>query len=172
MGGPLLTMTRIVMAVVIALVAACAAAPTSRPNFAACLDFMVFPVAGVTPTVAKTFRGGGDHKDPGWGVDMAFSGRDPKTHEQTVHAAIWDSDGDGFFKIQVGANNYCKVDAGSNGLAPGATAEVYEMAGLQCTLTQLRDRDDEQCFKFQLGLNETHTMDCMTPEAARAPKGT
>merc|ERR1711939_142882 len=130
-----------------------------------CIDFQVHSdVANVT----KTFRGSGDHKDPGWGVDMIFSGR--SAGEQTVHTSIWDTDGDGFFMIQVG-KNYCKVDSGSNGLAPGATAEVFEISGLKCTLTSTTSVPQSGCFKFGVFLNETHAADCVTPESHRAPTG-
>merc|ERR1712196_46785 len=135
------------------------------PAFNQCIDFIV-PKANVT----KTVRGTAPDIDPGWGVDLMFSGRDP-SGDQTVHTTIWDDDGDGFFQVQVG-DAYCKVDSGSNGLAPGATAEVFEQAGLKCSLTQIRAHlDGSSCFKFKISLNETHAADCVTPEAHRDPKG-
>merc|ERR1711907_736289 len=128
-----------------------------------CIDFHVHSTSA---NISKTYRGGGDDKDPGYGVDMDFS---KGTDEQLVHTTITDTDGDGFFQVQMGAA-YCKVDSGSNGLDPGPSAEVFEMSGLQCMMKTSANQPNG-CFQIGIFLNQTHDSDCVTPESHRAPKG-
>ena len=89
-----------------------------------CIDFYVAPTNNTGALVALngTQRAG----DPGWGVDIKIDG-------EVVRTSIWDTDGDGFFQMRLG-DKYCKIDAGSEGLGPGAQMQVFEMNGLACHL--------------------------------------
>merc|ERR1712167_502957 len=109
----MLMTTRALLALTSTLVAHALPLNTTRVQDLWCVDFLVQPAAGPALNVTETFRGSGDARDPGWGTDMAFSGRDPSSGEVTVHTTIWDTDGDGFFMIKAG-DNYCKIDSGSN----------------------------------------------------------
>merc|ERR1712166_1529117 len=101
--------------------------------------------------------------DPGWGVDLKFKGN------RGVHADIWNTDGDAFFKIAVG-DAHCSVDVGSDGEEPGAVVSVFESHGLACSFKQEKGKGTHYNVVINAELSHAHDCSGTPTQPGKGPK--
>merc|ERR1712086_953370 len=123
------------------------------------VDFQVRVTHRTTFNVTTTHR----TTDPGWGVDLKFKGN------RGIHADIWDTDGDAFFKIAVG-DAYCSIEVGSDGEEPGAVVSVFESHGLACSFKQEKGKGTHYNVVINAELSHAHDCSGTPTQPGKGPK--